>query len=130
MCTDCHFSIASGIYSASKAALTVASETLRLELDPLNVKVLTIISGNVQTNFWSNEVFITLPEDSYYVTIKKEVEDCATGKKSGKQTDAKEYARQIVATVDAGQSGAVWKGALAGTVRWMARFMPTWMLVS
>ncbi|KAK4574438.1 hypothetical protein LTR86_001279 [Recurvomyces mirabilis] len=37
-------------YNASKAALAQYSETLRLELEPLDIRVLTIMSGQVSTN--------------------------------------------------------------------------------
>lgn len=37
-------------YNASKAALTQWSETLRIELEPLNIKVSTVVAGQVATN--------------------------------------------------------------------------------
>ncbi|KAK3670163.1 NADPH-dependent 1-acyl dihydroxyacetone phosphate reductase [Recurvomyces mirabilis] len=37
-------------YNASKAALAQYSETLRLELEPLDIRVLTIMSGQVSNN--------------------------------------------------------------------------------
>lgn len=36
-------------YNASKAALTQYSETLRLELEPLGIRVLTVLAGQVAT---------------------------------------------------------------------------------
>jgi 1-acylglycerone phosphate reductase len=38
------------VYNATKAAILQYSETLRLELQPLHVRVLTSITGQVATN--------------------------------------------------------------------------------
>ncbi len=37
-------------YNGSKAALTQYSETLRLELEPLKIKVVTVVTGQVGSN--------------------------------------------------------------------------------
>ena len=37
-------------YNGSKAALAQYSETLRLELEPLNIKVVTVVTGQVASN--------------------------------------------------------------------------------
>lgn len=42
----------SAVYSATKAAIIAFSNSLRLELQPLNVQVTTINPGPVQTNFF------------------------------------------------------------------------------
>ncbi|KAL9473386.1 hypothetical protein ACSS6W_007766 [Trichoderma asperelloides] len=49
-------------YNASKAALHHYSNTLRLEMSPFNVKVITVISGEVGTNILKNDVNRKLPE--------------------------------------------------------------------
>ncbi|KAI1821189.1 hypothetical protein F4861DRAFT_520200 [Xylaria intraflava] len=53
-------------YNASKAALHHWSNTLRIEMAPLGVTVLTIISGEIGTNILSNDRKRELPEGSYY----------------------------------------------------------------
>ena len=110
--------------------MTTASETLRLELAPLDVKVMTIVAGNVETRFWANESEFILPVGSYYKPIESSIADAAAGKKSGAQSKVDEFARQITEAVIAGGSGALWKGALAGSVKWASKVMPTGMLVS
>jgi 1-acylglycerone phosphate reductase len=59
-----------GIYNASKAALIAASEGWRLELAPLGVRVITLITGGIATNFLTNLQTVELPEDSYYICVK------------------------------------------------------------
>lgn len=40
-----------GIYSASKAALATLSDTMRLELDPVGIRVVDLRTGHVNSNF-------------------------------------------------------------------------------
>ncbi|KAH8074791.1 hypothetical protein BXZ70DRAFT_744501 [Cristinia sonorae] len=56
-------------YNASKAAVLQYGNTLRVELAPFGVKVITIHSGKVQTRFvrWGGA---TLPEDSVFSPVK------------------------------------------------------------
>ncbi|KAI2608216.1 uncharacterized protein GGS25DRAFT_531404 [Hypoxylon fragiforme] len=49
-------------YNASKAALQHWSSTLRIEMAPLGVKVLTIISGEIGTNILKNDFDRELPK--------------------------------------------------------------------
>ncbi|KAF4627995.1 hypothetical protein G7Y89_g10157 [Cudoniella acicularis] len=59
-------------YNASKAALHHWSSTLRVEMAPFDVKVLTIISGEVGTNFLKTDKERTLPENSYFSPLATE----------------------------------------------------------
>ncbi|KAJ7117853.1 hypothetical protein C8R44DRAFT_791529 [Mycena epipterygia] len=56
-------------YNSSKAAVHTFSDTLRVELAPFNIKVITIASGNVQSNIMKPEA---LPADSIYQPIRAE----------------------------------------------------------
>ncbi|KAE8422603.1 hypothetical protein BDV36DRAFT_310305 [Aspergillus pseudocaelatus] len=60
-----------GIYSSSRSAGTRISETLRLEMAPLGVRVVTVILGGVQTsvNDPNNITDLELPRDSPYRKI-------------------------------------------------------------
>ncbi|KAG9231667.1 hypothetical protein BJ875DRAFT_468856 [Amylocarpus encephaloides] len=59
-------------YNASKAALHHWSSTLRVEMAPFDVKVLTIISGEVGTNILKSDRERVLPENSYFSPLAKE----------------------------------------------------------
>ncbi|KAI1338697.1 hypothetical protein F5Y15DRAFT_424970 [Xylariaceae sp. FL0016] len=50
-------------YNASKAALAHWGNSLRVELAPLGVKVITVISGEVSTNILKNDAHRKLPEE-------------------------------------------------------------------
>ncbi|KAJ5731136.1 short-chain dehydrogenases/reductase [Penicillium malachiteum] len=60
-----------GVYGSSRSAGTRISETLRLEMAPLGVRVVTVVLGGVKTN--GNDptkiADLELPSDSYYHQI-------------------------------------------------------------
>jgi len=60
------------VYNASKSALHQFSDTLRIELAPFGVKVVTIVTGGVQSNIARTER--KLPSDSLYLPINAEYE--------------------------------------------------------
>ena len=53
-------------YNASKFALKGYTDTLRYELKPLNIQVVLIISGGVETKILNNSMDLNLPLDSVY----------------------------------------------------------------
>lgn len=65
----------SAAYSASKAALTTYLEAIRIELKPVNIKVITIRPGFVDTDMIKNNkfkmLFILSPEEAAKVIINK-----------------------------------------------------------
>src|SRR4051812_17639307 len=50
-----------GYYNASKAAIAMLTNQLRLELAPFDVKVILEITGGVKTNFFDNQPSVALP---------------------------------------------------------------------
>ncbi|KAI1114236.1 NAD(P)-binding protein [Nemania sp. NC0429] len=66
-----------GIYNSSKAALSMLSDTMRLELEPFGVKVVELRSGIVKTNLirtMQTSTVTTIPEGSIYGPAKDRVE--------------------------------------------------------
>ena len=60
------------VYNASKAALVHFMDTLRVEMTPLGVKVINIISGEVQTDILRHDRERSLPPDSVYFPLNDE----------------------------------------------------------
>lgn len=58
------------VYNASKAALHAYSDTLRVEMAPLGVRVITVVTGGVQSNIARTDR--QLPEGSYYKPLNTE----------------------------------------------------------
>lgn len=54
-------------YNGSKAALAQYSETLRLELEPLEIKVVTVVTGQVGSNL---PILPQLEETSIYKPLE------------------------------------------------------------
>jgi NAD(P)-dependent dehydrogenase (short-subunit alcohol dehydrogenase family) len=67
-----------GIYNASKAALAMLSETMRLELSPFGISVIDLKTAGVRTNFISNNNLepdaVRLPKGSIYEPAREVVE--------------------------------------------------------
>jgi len=61
-----------GFYNASKAALHSYTETLRMESQPLKVKVILVVPGAVGTKISAKSGY-TLPEDSFYKSFEKQI---------------------------------------------------------
>jgi len=121
------------MYGASKAALELYTETLRLEVAPFGVRVLTVVSGVVATNIMAHAPEdYHLPSDSMYQKIFKEIKARAYGEdvKASSKMDAAKFADRVVSDVLGGKSGRVWRGAMATAVWLMMKFMPSFLLVS
>lgn len=83
-------------YCSSKAALTTVSETLRLELSPFGVSVVTIMAGAVSSHFHDNEPDFKLPNRSYYAPIEEIVAGWASGKSKPGGCSPEQFAESLV----------------------------------
>ncbi|KAI1815090.1 hypothetical protein GGS20DRAFT_365525 [Poronia punctata] len=119
-----------GIYTTAQAAVKQLSETMRVEMEPLGVRVVTAIIGAVDTNFFRNGLassFI-LPENSYFKPIKKLLDDQRGGSNVPSGESADIVARNLVDDVLAGANGCVWRGAKSTDAKWLTWLLPTWAL--
>jgi 1-acylglycerone phosphate reductase len=118
-----------GIYGSSKAALTLASDTLRLEVRPLGVNVITVIVGSVHTRVQDKVPPVVLPEGSPYVVVEKQINDLAEVPEEKDQMPVDRFAEELFNDILAGKTGHIYKGAMSSTARYLNWFMPTWILV-
>ena len=118
-----------GLYHSSKAAVTIMSETLRLELAPLDVTVITAMLGNIESNFHVNDSWQGLPATSNYKSVQTQIAKTAEGKIGPKKEKAEDFARRFAEDILGGTSGQVWRGAMAQTVRVLAYHAPARVLV-
>jgi 1-acylglycerone phosphate reductase len=103
------------------------SETLRLELAPLNVRVVTVIAGYVASNLVANAPSpVLLPPTSVYRVIEKQL---AKEPKSD-DMDTLKFANEVVSAVMSGLSGKVWAGSSAMLAKWIVPIMPWFIYVS
>lgn len=112
----------SAAYNASKAAVASYSDTLRIELDPLGIKVVTLFMGEVATNLMSADSVAFHPESLYI--------DALDGLKERSRNHAREsmkpeqFAKQVVQQILFKKSGRaqgeyLWKGTNA----WLIWFL-------
>lgn len=121
--------IGPGVYGGSKAALSLISETLRVELAPFDVKVITCITGAVETNIMTNSYQRGLPEDSIYQPASKEITDRASGAEKIDRSSPEDFSQKLVKDVIGGSSGKVYRGKMASVSGFIATYVPSKTLV-
>ncbi|KAI8157337.1 Short-chain dehydrogenase cctT [Colletotrichum sp. SAR 10_70] len=109
-------------YNASKAAVASYSDTLRLEVRPLGLKVLTVYMGEVSTAIIQADNVKFAPDSVYADTEAKIRERSATHEKTTMKPE--EFARQVVPEVLSAKSPYVWKGTNAFIVWLLNAFGP------
>ncbi|EEA25547.1 hypothetical protein TMatcc_006222 [Talaromyces marneffei ATCC 18224] len=111
----------SGIYNSSKAATALLSETLRLELSPLGVRVITAMVGAVNTQFFADRRDLTLPAESFYQPIHDKIarENKGLQYTTSMKQDVDVFAKNLVNDVVGGKSGLVWRGK-SSSMSWLA----------
>ncbi|RFU79398.1 short-chain dehydrogenase reductase [Trichoderma arundinaceum] len=112
----------SSIYNATKAALIQAGEVWRLEMAPLGVRVITLITGGIATNFFVNLQTLTFPENSYYKSIKDIIEDNPEQNPYGMKPEL--FAQNVLQQVEKGTTGKYWVGGGAGLARFALWLLP------
>ncbi|MCJ1474650.1 hypothetical protein MMC13_003310 [Lambiella insularis] len=115
-----------GVYAASKAALATISETLRLELAPFHVAVLTVVAGEVKTNFFANASPYRLPDASFYKPIESHVAAHARGEGLPAQSSPDAFAQLVLRDVLARRRGKSFRGATAGWIAFVRGWAPGW----
>ena len=89
-----------GLYSGSKSCMATISETLRLEMKPLGVNVVTVITGAIETNLFANAPEQqSLPEDSLYKPAEEEIMLRTTGGDVKYRSKGDDFARDLVKVV-------------------------------
>ena len=113
-----------GPYNASKAALHSYTNTLRVELAPLGVRVVNVVTGGVRSNI--ARTHRTLPGDSYMLPLKDSYEKRLTHSQQ-LGMDTERYARSCVRQVLQGDGWFakqrwIWEGKMS----WIVWFFYTW----
>jgi 1-acylglycerone phosphate reductase len=114
-------------YNSSKAALHQYSNTLRVELAPFGVDVITIITGGVKSNIARTDR--TLAPDSIYQPLAQEyTRRLKHSQEVGMPTEI--YARSVVSQILVNRPPKfVWAGFGAKLVWFASTFLPTWIMV-
>jgi 1-acylglycerone phosphate reductase len=121
-----------GLYDSSKAAITMASDTMRLELRPLGVKVMTAMVGMVESKFHDNLAEVEVKEDSLYKPAERWIKLSATpgqGNMSQYEMPIEKFSTKLAEDIIAGKSGRVWRGGFSTTSAILKWILPSFVLV-
>lgn len=123
-----------GTYNASKAAASLFTENLRLELHPFGIKVIALMTGNVRSKFFDNLESTgasQLPEDSIYRVVPGGLKMMTNPKdtfKPSDATDADVWAGEVVKDLSrTSPPHQIWRGTNANLLRF-ACHLPIGML--
>lgn len=123
---------AGGIYSMSKAATSMLSDVLRLELNPFDIRVVELKTGAVLTSFFDHQAggLPTLPTNSIYSSVARtEMERVLAGTDimvPGKAQPVEKWARNVVGDLLRRPSSPpyhIWRGAASFLTR-IVVFLP------
>ena len=115
------------IYNASKAAVHSYSQTLRLELEPYEVRVLVVITGGVKSNIARTERI--LPNSSLYLEIKGDFGRRVTHSQE-RAMGTEVYARGVVKEALKPvwrQKKWLWRGHMTLAVWFASRVLGAWV---
>ena len=99
-----------GLYFSSKAAVTIMSDTLVLELAPQGVKVITGMLDYIESNIDDNVPGRGTPESSRYIAVGEQIAESAEGNIGQKFENLDDFARKFVDDISGGVTGQ-WRGA-------------------
>ncbi|KAI9924227.1 hypothetical protein ASPWEDRAFT_116254 [Aspergillus wentii DTO 134E9] len=119
-----------GVYGASKRSIEIIAETLRLEMAPFHVNVLSVVTGAVKTNGQTYFQDWKLPEDSLYKPIEDTIHKRTRGADGVKRMELMEYATKVVHEIVGGHTGKFWYGNNAGGVKFGSTYLPSSMMDS
>ncbi|KAI0854605.1 NAD(P)-binding protein [Xylaria cubensis] len=116
------------IYNSSKAAMSMISDTMRLELEPFGVKVIELRTGVVKTNLiktMQTSTSTTVPKDSIYDPARDRLE---ASLRQEQFTEAgmpsAQWAETVVADLSKkSPSSVIWRGETA-FVCWVLSLLP------
>lgn len=114
-----------GAYAASKSAIAMLTEVLRLELGPFDIRAISLVTGTVKSNFYSNLQHPKIPEDSLFAPASDVVESSLAGEPyEGQMVSAEVWAKQVVGDLSKkNPPKQIWRGGFATLAR-ISALMP------
>jgi NAD(P)-dependent dehydrogenase (short-subunit alcohol dehydrogenase family) len=106
-------------YNASKAAIEAMGRTIRRELAPFGVRVVTLKTGSVRSGLFENATPTILPQQSLYAPVRNWIENRGFTQ-SARFMDVEDYSKAVVSELLKDNVRAViWIGGLV----WIAWFL-------
>ncbi|EXJ87880.1 hypothetical protein A1O1_04807 [Capronia coronata CBS 617.96] len=119
-------------YNASKAAMAMYSDTMRLELAPFGIRVVELKSTSVASNGFKNQQDVaTLPKGSIYEPAREVVERTLCGDFAAVEVTADQWAAEVVHDLlKPTPPQTIWRGTKAGMAKWAHYLVPASLLES
>ncbi|PYH90777.1 putative hydroxybutyrate dehydrogenase [Aspergillus ellipticus CBS 707.79] len=114
-----------GTYAASKRSIEIIAETLRLELAPFGVGVLSVVTGAVRTMGQTYFGGFKIPDNSLYKPIEDVVAARARGEDGVERMDLMTYSNEVVSKITQGTTGKFWYGNNAESTKYGSSLLPT-----
>ncbi|KZT35300.1 oxidoreductase [Sistotremastrum suecicum HHB10207 ss-3] len=115
-------------YCATKAALNAYGDSLRVELKPFNIDVITIMAGIIKSNIFNNADY-KLPENSAYAGMRAYFDNKEHFAVEKQAMPADVFARSVVArTLKSSPPKTLWAGAFTTPAWIVSTFLPSWLL--
>lgn len=119
-----------GIYNTSKAALAMYNDCLRMELEPLGVRVVNFVTGQVQSNIVANSAHrYEMSADSYYKPIEDDIDAIRKSSQGNKSPSRGIYAASVVSqTLRENPPPRIYKGGLSTIVWLLSSILPHFLI--
>ncbi|KAH8722688.1 putative hydroxybutyrate dehydrogenase [Phaeosphaeriaceae sp. PMI808] len=114
-----------GTYAASKSSLEILGDVLRLELAPFDVKVVTVVTGAVQSKVHSHYLNWQMPKTSRYISVEGEFVKRAKGEDGAPRMENHKYAEGVVNKLIGNPGPKIWYGAAASMIKFAVSWFPT-----
>ncbi|KAH0847271.1 hypothetical protein AYO21_07339 [Fonsecaea monophora] len=112
-------------YNASKAAMIMFSDCMRLELAPFGIRVVDLKSSSASSNNFSNNMGAKLPAGSLYAVARDTVEKVMRGETFPVEVTAEQWANQVARDLlkNDNPPANIWRGTKAW-VAWLSSIRP------
>lgn len=95
------------------------------------MRVVTVVTGIIETKLHENERVVELGEESFYLPLMGWIRDRAKGTNRPSGMEVEDYARQVVAKIEnGGANGKIYVGPLTGLFVWLEWWCPQFVWVS
>ena len=118
-----------GIYSGSKSAISMVTDTFRMEMAPFGVKVVTILTRAIATHTLDTGLNFTLPPTSLYRSIEKTIAGRAVGEDGTPRMQPSVFAEKVVGDILGGANWPMWRGGYASIVKFTSSWFHSFLSV-
>ncbi|KAJ2563731.1 hypothetical protein GGH12_002427 [Coemansia sp. RSA 1822] len=115
-----------GFYSASKAAVHVMSDAMRMELAPFNIKVVVVAPGGIQSNLAEHQK-VELSANSPFMPAIQAIRERAVFSQAGSATPTDVFARVVVPRILASNPPSYITYGNYARITWLLHYAPAFL---